>query len=299
MTLLLLAGCTHTSTPPTGDVPTKRITASEILERAMARPVARTLQGTTKMKLTTPSRSARLRGVVVISAPEQLRAEVLSIVGQPVAYLVSAPGDLTLFSPYSGLAISSRDPFQVVHQLTGGTVGLTDLLGLFLGQLPACQVNDRAALEIRTDRFVVACENDGDDGNSRSLHFDLNHLDLIEVEGESSTRGPFTVTLGSHKEIEGVSLPHHIALSAPNAGLEVELDYEEVVINQAIDPGLFTLALPQGLVFKDFEEMWSTTPTPGEKPPPSPPSSEITPTTPVVAPAPPVESPSPESGIAP
>ena len=261
-------GCASNKVPvvthPGEGVPT----ASTLLDRQWSQPAPKTLQGTTKMRIETPGRNARFRGVVLVQAPQELRAEVLSVLGQPVAYLVAAATTLDLYSPYSDTHVSTEDIDGVLERVAGRAMGAPDLVGLLLGQVPSCTPRDDGPLVDQGGTYAIQCVEGGE--VSRTLTFDSESWLLRSVTGRSTDSGTFQVLLDDHAEVDGYMLPHHVQFTAPALGLDTELTWDELVLDQPIDPGLFVLAVPPGLETKSFEELLDRrqeTSPPGGAPP--------------------------------
>lgn len=253
LTAMLLTGCAKNK-PVETDPQSGPLTYEALVAEAHARPSAESIQGTTKMKLTYPGRSVKLRGVLLAQGPTNLRAEVLSLLGQPVAYLVSAPFNLSLFSPYSGSYLTSDDPEGVLKSVAGSTVSGDDLVGLLLGQVPACELGAKGVIPTSDSPTIdVPCLEDG--AVARTLRFDSESRLLVGVIGEAERGGTFEVELGDHRFEEGAVLPYSVIFQAPALELVAELNYEDMALNQPIDPALFVLSVPNGPEPKPFEEL--------------------------------------------
>lgn len=250
LTLLALApGCARKANPDGGPTDGPR-TAEALLEMSHARPSLSTLQGTVRLRLETPGRNARLRGALLAQGPQNLRAEVLSIIGQPVAYLVNNETSLSLYSPFSNTHLTTDDPQAILDLASGSIISTPDLIGLFLGQVPTCELPRDHRLQNEGGSYSITC---GDD--EKTLNFDAETLLLRSITGQTTQGGVFQVLLDDHQEMEGAMVPHHIQFTAPTLGIDTELDYEDVVANAPLDPGLFVLTVPPGPETRDFLEL--------------------------------------------
>lgn len=228
-------------------------TAEGVLAHAYAQQVPQTLQGTTRMRIQTPGRNARFRGVVLAQAPQQMRAEVLSVLGQPVAYLVVDPQALSLYSPYSDTYVTTEDPAGVFQRVAGSSVTGADLVGLLLGQVPPCIPREKGPIPVRAEALTIQCVEGGE--VARTLVFDAETWLLRSVTGRSTSSGTFQVLLEDHQLLGDYVLPYHVQFTAPALGLDAELSWEDVAADQPVDPGLFVLAVPPGLTTHTFEEL--------------------------------------------
>ena len=250
---LALVGCAknkQVETDPQGG----ELTYESLLAEAYKKNALSSIQGTTKMRIAYPGRNVRLRGVLVAEGPVNLRAELLSLLGQPIAYLVESETNLSLFSPYSGAYLTSEDPTGVLARLAGETLAPEDFVGLLLGQVPTCHLGAEGVVSANeAGIIVVPCLED--DVVLRSLLFDKKSLELVGIQGQAKDGAAFEVELGNYKVIESASVPYHVAFRAPSLELEAELDYEDISANLPVDPGLFVLTVPEGIQSRTFEDL--------------------------------------------
>lgn len=241
-------------TNPGEGVPTAKV----LLEYHASRPLPESLQGITRMRIETPGRNNRFRGVLLASTPQSMRVELLSVLGTPVAYLVAGDGGLTLYSPYNDTVLTTSNASGILARVAGATVGMDDLVGLLMGRVPACNARERGHLQEEGGSFTVQCMDEGE--ISRTLVFDAQSWLLRSVTGRSSQAGTFQVILDDHRPVgadpaSAKTVPYHVELTAPALGLNAELDYDEITVDAAIDPALFKLTVPPGLPHRTFEEL--------------------------------------------
>ena len=148
----------------------------------------------------------------------------------------------------------------VLTELTGGVIGLTDLLDVLVGRLPLAGA---AVLDLRSvdaGAQVVLGQPDLPDFRARAVldpaTLRLRSLDVAPAAGAAPTdlgAPVFTVRLDGTTAVGDRLLPAGLTVSLPTLGWTVELSN---LTWEALDeaPEVFSLPLPPGATEKDLVE---------------------------------------------
>lgn len=243
--LLFLPGCVHRS--PATEPPASRPVpdARALLAQMAARPRATSFRATFKVKLETGERTSRLNGNLLVREDAGLRAELLSIVGPPVAYATLTQKNAFLYLPLQGNTFfSATEPEALMGRLTGGTMALSDLVAILLGGAPPCEKPGKVRYRSSDDRFLLRCEEE--DVGGYLLAVAPEGGEVTEVEGLSS-RGTvrFKGRFGEFDVVDGVTFARQVVLDLPKRG-QLELHFQEIEVNPELPAELFELSPPPG-----------------------------------------------------
>jgi hypothetical protein len=141
---------------------------------------------------------------------------------------------------------------DVVRRATGDLVGLDDVLGLLVGDLP---LDAAVAGERRLPDGDLEVTFDGPDGTRAVAVIDdptAAPVSLVVTDADqqrtlSATWEPFAVDTAS-----GLLLPTEAVLEAPRLGLELRLQYKSWTFPE-VAPDVFGLAPPEGFASGPLE----------------------------------------------
>lgn len=103
---------------------------------ARTRSIPQTLRARFSVHISTPQQSVTLPGSLLIDQPNRVRAEIYSPFGTPLMYMVSDGQGLHAWDQRQKTFFHGAEAGEVLGHLTGGTVGLEDLLSVLTARLP-------------------------------------------------------------------------------------------------------------------------------------------------------------------
>lgn len=238
--LLLAVGCATLPPAAVKAVPAPPDAARAVLDEWSARAVRQqSLQGLAKVRVETPQRTLNGRQVLVVDAPDRLRAETLSPFGTPLLVLAASGGRLAASLPGERLYYHGAATPENLGRFSRLPLRLTDLVDIFLGRpplLPAVQLRgytrDDGGLQIETAAG----------GRRQTLTFDRAH-NLAEVSYFSGDELQLQLFYGDYAVDTG--LPGRLEIYLPLQQTRASLVFIERAAGAP--PGeLFTLPPPAG-----------------------------------------------------
>ncbi len=230
---------------------------------ARTRAIPPTLRARFSIRISTPERSATIPGSLLLQHPDHLRAEVYTPFGTPLLYLVSDGEGLHAWDQRQQVFYQGDYAGMVLQNLTGGAVGLEDLLSVFMARLP---MPDSEILHtgrtVFEDGGVELMLMGPDEMSIRSVvHPSTGVLLRLQV-WEGAAESDLTHAAGGmilDVEYEGelrigrVRLPERVVMSLPQIGWKVTINYRSWSAVD-VDPGVFQLAPPPGSRVMDMAE---------------------------------------------
>lgn len=253
-------GCGRTLHPalPTG-------AQQDPLQVARARPLPSTLQG--KFAFTIRSESndiaATTGGVVVLdrrTAPPRGHLAVLGPLGGPLATLQTSGGGAAVAIAKERRHLIASHAEDTLRQTTAGALGINDLLGLFIGDLP---LDDAPVLESHVREGVYEALLDGPEETTLLVEIDTasaapRRLIARDADGKvmlDTSYGPF-----EPKELPSASVPNaqpgspgmalvllptDLHVSLPGVDLDLDVHMKSFTSPDPV-PELFGLDAPEG-----------------------------------------------------
>jgi outer membrane biogenesis lipoprotein LolB len=254
---LFVLGCGRTLRPqaPVADDP---------LQVARERPVPPKVQG--KFSFTFRSGEdfdVSTGGVVILDRPGRGHLAVLGPLGGPLATLQTSEGGAAVSLARQQHHFVAEDAESVLRETTSGLVGVDDLLGLFVGDLPMDEA-PTLTRHVREDGLLEVVL-DGPDATTLVLEVDpssatprrLRAMDADQKVMLDAKYAPFELQQLSAEPV-GTWMPTDLDLSLPGMGLQLELHMKSWTVPDPM-PEVFGLAAPQGFNSSPLEEairMW-------------------------------------------
>ncbi len=204
------------------------------------------LRGFARVALDGRGGSIRSRQVLVVARPARLRVEILGLLNQTVAVLVTDGTDFDLFRVGDGerrtgpvyenllweVAGIALTPEEAVHLLLGAPPPARDLVLTAAAQLPDGGVR----LELAGASGVV----------SEHYEFDPQGRLRRAVRRVGPGGIGWDAAFDGYADVEGGSFPHEISLRFPSLERRAEVRFRNVELNPELPPDAFVLHLPGG-----------------------------------------------------
>jgi outer membrane biogenesis lipoprotein LolB len=252
---LFVLGCGRTLRP-------QAPVAADPLQEARARPVPSRVQG--KFSFTFRSGEdfdVSTGGVVILDRPGRGHLAVLGPLGSPLATLQTSEGGAAVALARQQHHFLARDAESVLRETTSGLVGVDDLLGLFVGDLPL----DEAPVltrHVRQDGLLEVVL-DGPEATTLVLEIDPSsatprQLRAVDAEQKLMLEARYAPFEPQPLTPEGRLMPTDLDLVLPGLGLELEVHMKSWTVPDPL-PEVFGLEAPQGFNSSPLEEavrMW-------------------------------------------
>jgi hypothetical protein len=234
-----------------------------VVALARSRTMPQSLQGKFSVRIDLGDKNYTLPAAILLDQPDRFRLEVYTPFGTPLATVASDGIALHGWSQREKVFYRGEDASDVLESLTGGKIGIEDMLGIFTGMLPMADAEVLHVGRTVFDRKGVAIVMLGPDDIRLRAVIDprLGMVRRLRVDPPSETAGyeePSTPPVlevryeGQTQEGKG-SLPKSILIHLPRLGWRVEIVVKKW---KALDqtPEAFSLSPPPRSTVKDLRE---------------------------------------------
>lgn len=243
--LLAAAGC-RTLAPPVALLPDDPRPGSLLASLSEAARERRGLRGRARLAVDSDPRDVHVRGdlVLVVERPARLRVEVLGLLGQSLAVLVSDGGRYEWFDARSHAYRSGPVHRDLLWQVVRVPLAPGEVVDLILGEpLPRAGLAIRGASSVGDSEIRVEL-GDADGVLRERLAFDADaHLrwgELLAGSGALARRTRYD----DYAEQDGLAFAREIAVEFPDLEVRAELSLSDVELNPDAPAGLFRLREP-------------------------------------------------------
>jgi hypothetical protein len=255
--LMMAIGCLK-SGPPVNYVGEP----AAVVSIARTRPQADGLRARFSVKIKSPGMGGTTIGSVIISQPDRIRAEITTPFGTPMLYLVSDGGSLNAWLQRDRVFYRGNDAGEVLGRLTGGAVGMDDVIALLTARLPMPSAEILHAGRIHFADGGVELELAGPDEVTVRAVVDPGTGMLVRLRVWAGERNPVDVGDGlivdvrytGRTKVGKVRLPERVQIELPAMDWTITLSMKSWTAFDAPDQ-TFTLVPPAGAVEKDLVEV--------------------------------------------
>lgn len=201
------------------------------------------LRGVARVAIDGPNGSGRAKQILVVERPERLRVEVLGLLDQTVALLVTDGRSYRLVRSGDRTVERGAVYDALLAEVTGVALSPGDAVRMLLGAplAPGVRVIGGAALSDAGLRAFVAR---GDGLERESLDFDaagrLRSWTRLAADGEPLVEATWT----EWRDLAGRPFPHALAIVDHASGAEARVAWSRVELDPDLAPGLFELPPP-------------------------------------------------------
>ena len=186
----------------------------------------------------------RFPGVLLLRTPASLRFEALSPFGPPFMLATVSEGTVVIYNVADNRVLTGPATASAARRWLGIALAAEDLVGILLGRVgPPPDLREAA---------IVPANGDGPSllltagRQRRRLWLDLETAVISKLEiGEAPDRLVVVYEWPTRGD-----LPERIHVAA--SGLEAEVRYDEPAISVGVDPGRFSLSLPETAEIQRF-----------------------------------------------
>jgi outer membrane biogenesis lipoprotein LolB len=252
LTLLTLLSCGGTRNA-------RALDPKALVEAMWAQPAHFALQARYKIKIVGPEVNAVTTGALVMHQPDRVRVEIQSPLRTPLLYLVSDGKALHAWSARGNTFYRGDDAVAVLRQLTGGSMGVADVLAVMTGRLPMAGA-ELLDLQRDSDGNVITVLQGPDGLRVRAVVETRTRMvrELLVTSAPPEGSGPralgeivLDVRYPDLMNFQNGKMPEEIEVRLPTVGWDVFITvhtWDEL----GVIPDAFDLPAPPGSVERDM-----------------------------------------------
>lgn len=184
-------------------------------------------------------------GVLIIDGPGRAHLAVMGPLGGPFATVTSDGEGMVVGWPRDQHMMTALDAHSNLLEATHGLMGLEDVTGMLLGQLPMKDAKVRRKLRLNSGQ--VELELEGPNRSRLSVILDSQTATPVSMlVTEKTGRVVLVASYGPFEpDARSVLVPSEVRIDVPQLELTMELRYKSwTALDEA--PPVFSLALPEG-----------------------------------------------------
>ncbi len=221
---------------------------------------ARTLRGRFKLKISGPGVEGTTSAGLVINRPDQIRLDVNTPLGTPMLLLATDGKAMNAWVQKSATFFRGDDALNVLKELTGGVVGVADLLDILTGRLPLDGATVLDSRPVPGGVQVVLGKEEVPGYRMRAVLDPrvalVRQIEVAAVDGPKPTDLGKPVLKVRYPDVmhsEGGFLPEEMSIDLPTLGWKVDLEFHTWDVLGVV-PDVFVLQSPPGAAEKDLVE---------------------------------------------
>jgi len=207
------------------------------------RAALESLRALAHLRYDSPEESSTSREAIIVSRPDRLRVEVLSLFGA-VFVLTVDDGSITAYAPREATVYQGPASPENLWRYARLGIGVGDVVNVVLGTPPAAPTQ-HARVDYDADAGRVRLSQDLPDMTQLVWFSDAAVPVAVEQrgrDGEVRWRASFV----DHEDHGGVPIATRIRLELPAWQRSMEIRLEDVDVNPALDHSVFALHAPPG-----------------------------------------------------
>jgi outer membrane lipoprotein-sorting protein len=241
---LFFAGCA-TVRPPLLHAPPATLPAAADLEASLRqrREAVSSLRALARLRYHDPHESSSSRQAIVVQRPDHVRVEVLSLLG--AVFLLTADGDtLTAYVPGERTVYRGPATPENLWRYTRLWLPVEELVDIVLGT-PSVPVDPRGRVGFDSATGWIRLQHDTGHG-TQAIWFGDGQLPVAAERRDAEGTLTWQTRYAGYAERDGLAVATHVDLELPRWSRTMELDFEDVDVNPAVDRALFALQPPPG-----------------------------------------------------
>lgn len=249
LSLVLAVGCAPKRVPKSDAV--------RVVEEVRERSMPRALQARFQIKVGTGMTAGSTTGAIVTHMPNRFRLEILTPLGTPMYTVASNGTAIHAWSQQKATFYQGTDAMRVLTELTGGVVGMADVLQLLTGGLPLSDA-PMLASEVQDDGVLVVLEAPENIRVRALIDPRRSWVRRVEI-GRTTDDAPtelkevlavFNVT--DHMHSPGGWYPEEMLIELPPVGWTLALSFH-TWDELGVIPDVFDIQAPPGAKVEDLE----------------------------------------------
>ncbi len=222
-----------------------------VVSALRARELPRALKAAFVVKIEGPDLQGSTTGAMVLARPDQFNINIQTPLRTPLVYLASDGAVVHAYLQQDGTFYRGDDALAVFAELTGGAVGVADLLQVLTGGLPLpdADVVDVAATE---DAVTLSMKAPADAELRAAIDLRTGLVRTLSVR-KDGVGDLFLVDIVRVTRFGGGALPEELRLVLPTLGWTATLTFT-LWDELGVIPDVFVLEKPAGAAEKDLVE---------------------------------------------
>jgi hypothetical protein len=208
------------------------------------------LQGIAKVRVQTAERTLNATQVLLVEAPDRLRAETLSPFGTPLLVIATDGTTLSVLQPGDNLFYAGQASAENLRRFTRLPLHPADLVDILLARPPVIAHRQLATFRLPDGGWRVELSSAT---RGQHLVFDAARRlrEVIYLQGQE----PLLRLAYGEPITEAQTLPRQIDLDLPGQETSASLVFTELADNGPVPPGAFTLRPPAGATVVRLDEV--------------------------------------------
>lgn len=230
----------------------------KVADDLRSRTLPRAMQARFQIKLAGDGPSGSTSGAIITHMPDQFRLEILTPLGTPMISVASNGSAIHAWSQQKATFYRGDDALRVLGELTGGAVGMPDVLQLLTGGLPLPDA--QLMVTEATEEGVVLVLEAPEQVRIRALVLPKKKLVRRVEIGKAPSAESVEIDelyavfdISDHMRVDGALYPEELTIEMPPVGWTLELTFHTWDELGQI-PDVFDLQPPPNAREADLEE---------------------------------------------
>lgn len=239
-----VACCAHLKPPPYPGV--DRCPGHHVLLDALLVPQPPVVKGIAKIKVESPEETFSVKELIIAQAPDRLRLETLSPLGQPGFYAATDGQDLFLFAPSENTYYRGAATPRNLGLIIPLRLGVEDMVSVIRGRVPLIAYDaDHLRCAVEEAGYVLQLKG-RDENTTQVLTFSRDGMRVVTSETYGREGLTCSIRYADYEPAGSIVFPRTITVSLPSEGTTVRIHYKTVELPPEIDSSFFRLSVPQG-----------------------------------------------------
>jgi outer membrane lipoprotein-sorting protein len=199
-----------------------------------------------KIKVESPEETFSVKELIIAQAPDRLRLETLSPLGQPGFYAATDGQDLFLFAPSENTYYRGAATPRNLGLIIPLRLGVEDMVSVIRGSVPLIAYDaDHLRCAAKEEGYVLQLKGRVEN-TTQVLTFSRDGLRVVTSETYGGEGLTCSVRYADYEPAGSSAFPRTITVSLPSERTTVRITYKKVEFLPDIDTSLFSLSAPPG-----------------------------------------------------
>lgn len=223
------------------DDPAPLLASIEARERTV-----RSLTGLLNLEVWRKGERVRLRQLVAVRSPDQVRLDALSPFEQPLSTLVSDGQTLSIYDLQEHRFLRGPSSPENLARLLPVPLEPEALTALLRGNVPVLAAPKRRTLTWDRENGWYQLDLERDDLSQR-IHFEPQKLRVTALRFARAGETLLSARLGDYQGEGAEAIPRRLRLEAPAQAVRVEVEVKDYTLNPELPDEVFWLDPPRGI----------------------------------------------------
>ncbi len=246
---LLICACPHRVDFGVQGQPTS---AEDLLKRIeVAESAVVGVKGEAKLRIDSPQTQGVVTLFAAVTEPAYVHLESLDFFGKPQGILISDGATFGLFDGQAGKYFHGPATAQNVARFVPIALAPAELAALLLGRAPRIP-HDSAQMRVDPEKglvFLTLTE------GTVTQELTIAPPSYRVIKSTVTGRDTYDLDFENIEEVGALTYPRRVILSSARAKLRIELNYKDVVVNEAPDLSMYEMTAPANVPVVEVDAM--------------------------------------------